>query len=249
LKNHKYILATLPFILPWAGLTLAFPKSEARPLVVRSQPGTAEAGVCQTVGQDLCITPSNEVVMSLLGCATGVPNGFPNFPINVPPGLDLECNLARDPLSVYECFFLVNLAAFNTPPDQLDLCTETDPGIFTPSLAIEGFDQPTFTRYVVPSAVVDQMVAETLATAYLSMIVKDCDGFQDAAVSFSITRNNGVSELDLRTRAVPAMTSVLTPVEYELEVENLASENIDNLPDILDLVGFVNNNYMHPPGR
>ena len=229
MKLPQVPLIQLALVQIFIGIPWAFSQEQVPIEGLENLYTTQKSVICQTVGNQLCVSPANDIVMSLLDCATGSELPFPTFEINVPPGLDLEFYMTKNPTAIHDSFFLVTQAVANTPPGILDECTMTDPGIYTPPLVIEPFDQSTLTRHIVPSAVVDQMAAESMANDFVVMIARDCDSSVSAVAGVRITRNGGDSELDLQAITGPDTAPAFTTIQHELTVENMDSEDIEDL--------------------
>lgn len=180
-----------------------------------------KARFCQTVGNDLCISPGNDIVLSLYGCATGFedPLGFPSFEINVPPGEDLEFTITRNPDAIYNTFLIISEEAANNR--FLDLCVDQDPGIFTSRFPIQASNDPNIVTQTIPSAVVDTMKAASDADGFVVMISQACPDTISTFAGVKITRfANGDSPLELDAFPEPTMDPIevdeLTYVTFEI---------------------------------
>jgi len=186
--------------------------------------------ICQTENNNLCVSPANDIVMSLQGCATGSELPFPTFEINVPPGQDLTFYITRNPMAFHDSFFLVNQAVANTPPGILDICTESNPGIYTPPIPITAFDAGSIPLQTIPSAVVDQMAAESALNDFVVMIARDCDSSVEAFAGVRITRNPvSASPLTLTFEDGPLATIHANTNEFTFKVENMSNMAVNDL--------------------
>ncbi len=201
-----------------------------------------KAQFCQTVGNQLCLSAGNDIVLTLLGCATGLedPLGFPPFEINVPPGEDLAFTIFRNPDAIHNSFLIISEEAANNR--FLDLCVDTDPGIFTEVFPIQPSNDPNPIIQVIPSAAVDAMKAASDVDGFVVMISQACPDTLATFAGVRITRNpSSVSPLEIRN--IPEL--VLDPIEVgqptfvEFEVENSSTQPIQGIS--FDVRGIFGN--------
>lgn len=214
------------FFLSWCGFAQNNSSLDRLELLLSRE----KSQICITQNNNLCVSPANDIVMSLQGCATGNEFGFPTFEINVPPGADLTFQMTKNPVAAHDSFFLVNQAVANTPPGQLDICTEQNPGIYTPPLEITPFDAGSIPIHTVPSAVVDQMASESALNGFVVMIARDCQSSLEAFAGVRFTRNPvSTSPLALTFESGPLVFEHATTNTFVFKVENQSNQPVEGL--------------------
>ena len=214
-------LMVLFSVAPWV-----FP---GEPLVPVTHSNSEKRLGCPGVPGGFCIFPFEDIAMVLYDCESGSMGGFPPTHLNIPAGQDFRFSILRPVDSGFATFAIVSEAVANG--QGADPCVG-GPGVFVGPIAIEPIGTPTPTIYEIPSAVVDQMIAQVNLDGFVVMLAMGCPGAQlFSGLDFTRNPPDDATDLSLELNSGPETVFIEEDFDLILEVTNNGDNDAIN-PEI-----------------
>ena len=187
---------------------------------------TAEAAVCPVVlEENLCIWPFDGVQMLLYDCATGSTGGFPPAHLNIPPGT-FRFSILAPPESVFQQFAIVSEAVANG--GGVDPCVG-GPGVFVGPVPIQAHGTANPTIYEIPSAIIDQMIAQVTQDGFVVALAMGCPGPQlFSGLDFTRDAPADATDLSLDLQSQPGTVFIGDDFDIDIQIVNNGDESAEN---------------------
>ncbi len=177
---------------------------------------------CPGFPNDLCVWPFEDIVMIFYDCITfSMTGGVPPIHINVPPGQPLRFSILGNP---DRSFAIISEAVANG--NGVDPCVG-GPGVFVGPVLIEPLGTPNPSIHEVPSAVVDQMIAQVSQDGFVVALAPECPFGSQLFAGMDFTRNPPPDATDLSLNLISAPNSLFKGEDFDiiLQVENNGDSN------------------------
>lgn len=217
--HHWYFSTVAMFLILISSMALAAPgaSNQLREIGVAdsffNKTGNQRFG-CPGFPNDLCIWPFEDIVMIFYDCISfSETGGVPPIHINVPPGQPLRFSILGDS---DRFFAIISEAVANG--NGVDPCVG-GAGVFVGPVLIEPLATATPFIYEVPSAVVDQMIAQVNQDGFVVALAPECPVGSQLFVGLDFTRNPPPDATDLGLSLNSGPGSVFMGEDFDISVQ------------------------------